>query len=61
VGPVNSTIATPGPMDLPSIASGRLSPSSIRPESVPSPSGMAQPQRMPIGEPLQRKSTGGPF
>src|SRR5262249_53997174 len=35
MGPVNDTIAIPGPMVLPSIASGQVSPSIIRPESSP--------------------------
>ncbi|HKB41704.1 MAG TPA: hypothetical protein VKD72_35090 [Gemmataceae bacterium] len=58
---MNGTVATPGPVVLPSISSEPVSPSSIRPEPVTSPSGMTAPQRMPIGEPLQSKSTGGPF
>jgi hypothetical protein len=61
VGPVNGTVPTPGPMVPPSISSGPITPSIIRPEPVTSPSGMTGPQRMPIGEPLPRKSTGGPF
>ena len=60
-GPVNGTIATPGPMIPPSVSSRQVSPSIFRPEPVTPPSEMTAPQRMPIGEPLQRKSTGGPF